>query len=210
MAKILWKGAALLAPLPVCLVTCGTEAAANVFTVAWTGIVCTHPAMTYISVRPTRHSYGIIRETGEFALHPVTEAFVRAADSCGVYTGRKVDKFTRFKLTREPSAVLSAPLVAELPLALDCRVRDVIPLGTHDMFLSEIVGVEVAPELIDETGKLRLERAELAAFAHGAYYSLGRRIGDFGFSVRKEHKSAAPRAAAAKHAPAKKKKNAEH
>ncbi len=186
MSKLLWKGGTLLAPLPVCLVTCGTAEKANVFTVAWTGIVCTHPPMTYISVRPTRHSYEIIKETGEFALHPVTASYVSAADSCGVYTGRKVDKFTRFRLTKEPSSVLSVPLIAELPLAVDCRVKDVIPLGTHDMFLAEIVGVEVDPALLDKDSKLHIERAGLAAFAHGEYYALGRQLGTFGFSVRKD------------------------
>ena len=194
MSKLLWKGSALLAPLPVCLVTCGTEETANVFTVAWTGIVCTHPPMTYISVRPVRHSYELIRASGEFALHPVTSAYVRAADSCGVYTGRKVDKFTRFRLTKEPSAILSVPLIAELPIAVDCRVKDVIPLGTHDMFLSEIVGVEVDGSLLDPEGKLHMERAGLAAFAHGDYYALGRHLGSFGFSVRKEGKSAPAKA----------------
>lgn len=191
MSKILWKGSTLLAPLPVCLVTCGDLTAEipvkNVFTVAWTGIVCTHPPMTYISVRPTRHSYNIIKETGEFALHPVTVDYVRAADSCGVYTGRKVDKFTRFHLTAEPSAELKCPLIAELPLAVDCRVKDCIPLGTHDMFLAEIVGIELSPALLDKTGKLDLEKARLAGFAHGAYYELGRCVGTFGYSVKKEH-----------------------
>ncbi len=188
MAKIQWKGGALLAPVPPVMVSCGTMEESNIITVAWTGLINTIPPKTYISVRPSRHSYGIIKESGEFAINLTPASLVRTADFCGIYTGRKVDKFTRCALTKEPAANLACPLIAESPLALECRVTEIIPLGTHDMFLADIVGVSVDPKLLDKEGKLHIERAELAAFAHGEYYELGKRIGTFGFSVRKKNK----------------------
>ena len=188
MAKIQWKGGALLAPVPPVMVTCGTMEESNIITVAWTGLINTIPPKTYISVRPSRHSYTIIKESGEFAINLTPASLVRTADFCGIYTGRKVDKFTRCALTKEPAAQLACPLIAESPLALECRVTEIIPLGTHDMFLADIVGVSVDPKLLDKEGKLHIERAELAAFAHGEYYELGKRIGTFGFSVRKKNK----------------------
>lgn len=188
MSKIQWKGGAMLGPLPPVMVTCGTMEESNIITIAWTGIVNTIPPKTYISIRPTRHSYNIIKESGEFAINLTTAALVRSADTCGVFTGRKVDKFTRCGLTKEASAYLACPLIAESPLALACRVTDIIPLGSHDMFLADIVGVEVDPDLLNADGKLCLDRAGLAAYAHGEYYALGSRIGTFGFSVKKKTK----------------------
>lgn len=188
MSKIQWRGGALLAPIPPVMVSCGTMEKSNIITVAWTGIVNTIPPKTYISVRPTRYSYSMIRESGEFVINLTTAALVRSADFCGIYTGRKVDKFARCALTREPSPSLACPMIAESPLSMECRVTDVIPLGSHDMFLADIVGVEVEEGLLDREGRLHLERAGLAAFAHGEYYELGRRLGAFGFSVRKKKK----------------------
>ena len=190
MAKIKWKGGALLAPVPPVMVTCGDMDESNIITVAWTGLINTQPPKTYISVRPTRHSYGIIKETGEFAINLTTAALVKKADWCGVYTGRKVDKFAKCALTKEEASEISCPLIAESPLSLECRVTDVIPLGTHDMFIADIIACDIDEKLIDENGKLRIEKAGLAAFAHGAYFELGRKIGDFGFSVKKKHKGA--------------------
>lgn len=188
MSKIQWKGSTLLGPLPPVMVTCGTMENANIITIAWTGIVNTLPPKTYISIRPTRHSYDIIKETGEFVINLTTASLVRAADTCGVLTGRKVDKFAHCSLSKEPSAFVSCPLIGESPLSLSCRVTDVLPLGSHDMFLADIVGVEVDPSLIDKNGKLCLDRTELAAFAHGEYFALGRSLGTFGFSVKKKKK----------------------
>ncbi|MBR2848683.1 MAG: flavin reductase family protein [Clostridia bacterium] len=188
MNKIQWKGGAMLGPLPPVMVTCGTMEESNIITIGWTGIVNTIPPKTYISIRPTRHSYNIIKESGEFAINLTTAAIVAAADTCGVYTGRKVDKFARCKLTKEPSAILACPLIGESPLSLACRVTDIIPMGSHDMFLADIVGVEVDPAYIDENGKLHLERAGLAAYLHGEYYALGQNLGTFGFSVKKKGK----------------------
>lgn len=190
MAKLKWKGGALVAPVPPAMITCGSEddGSSNIITIAWTGIINTHPPKTYISVRPSRHSYKLIKERGEFAINLTSEALVRHADYCGVYTGAKVDKFAKCGLNKETASEISCPLIAESPLSLECRVTDIIPLGTHDMFLADIVAVNVDEELIDANGKLRLDKAGLAAFAHGEYFALGKKLGDFGFSVRKKNK----------------------
>ncbi len=186
MSKVAWKGGALLGPLPPVMVSCGNGERDNIITVAWTGITCTHPPKTYISIRPTRHSYPIIRETGEFVINLAPASLVRSVDYCGIYTGAKVDKFAQCGLTREAAQAVKCPLIAESPLSLECRVTDVIPLGSHDMFLADIVAVDVDEALLDEKGALQLSRAGLTAFAHGEYFELGRRIGRFGFSAAKK------------------------
>ncbi len=188
MAKIKWRGGALLSPVPPAMVTCSDGEHDNIITIAWTGITNTIPPKTYISVRSSRHSYQMIKKSGEFAINLTTEALVKSADTCGVYTGAKVDKFSRCKLTRETASEISCPLIAESPLALECKVTDIIPLGSHDMFLADIVAVDVDEALLDEKGKLHLERAGLVAYAHGDYFSLGKRLGGFGFSVAKSKK----------------------
>ena len=189
MSKIKWKGGALLAPVPPAMVTCSDGEKDNIITIAWTGIVNTNPPKTYISVRPSRHSYKMIKKSGVFAINLTTEELVRAADWCGVYTGAKVDKFAKCKLTREAASEIDCPLIAESPLSLECRVTDIIPMGTHHMFLADIVSVDVDESLIDDKGKLNLQRAHLAAYAHGDYFGLGKRLGSFGFSVaKKKHK----------------------
>lgn len=185
MSKLTWNPGTLLAPVPPAMVTCGTLERPNLLTIAWTGIASTHPAMTYISVRPTRHSYGLIRDSGEFVINLTTAALVRACDYCGVRSGAKEDKLAACGLTVEPASKVSAPLLAQSPLSLECRVKQVLALGSHDMFLAEIVAMDVDPALVDAAGKLHLERAGLAAYAHGAYYELGRRLGTFGYSVAK-------------------------
>ena len=184
MKKVSWKGGALLAPVPPVMVTCGTEESSNIITIAWTGILNTHPPMTYISVRPSRHSYGIIKESGEFAINLTPVDLVKKADFCGIYTGKKVNKFEKCGFEKQEASVISCPLIAESPMALECKVKEIIPLGTHDMFLAEIVAVDVAEELLDEKGRLCLEKAHLAAFAHGEYFEVGKKIGTFGFSVK--------------------------
>ena len=186
MSKIVWRGGALTAPVPPCMVTCGEGEHANVLTIAWTGIINTVPPKTYISVRPGRHSYSLIRESGEFVVNLTPASLIRAADYCGVHTGRKVNKFGKCGLHTEPASAVSCPLLAESPLSLECRVTDVISLGSHDMFLADIVAVDVDEALVDEAGKLHLDRAHLAAFAHGEYFELGKKIGTFGFSVKKK------------------------
>lgn len=186
MAKLQWKPGTLLAPAPPALVSCGTMEAHNVLTVAWTGIVCSEPPMTYVSIRPERYSHHMILERGEFVINLPTQAIVRATDLCGVKSGRDGDKFALAGLTAEPSALVAAPGIGECPVSLECRVREVLHLGSHDMFLSDIVAVDVDPGYVDEKGALHLEKAGLLAYAHGGYYGLGRQLGTFGFSVRKK------------------------
>ena len=186
MAKIKWKGGALIAPLPPVMVSCGDMEKSNIITVAWTGIINTIPPKTYISVRPSRHSYNIIKESGEFVLNLTPSKLIRSADYCGIYTGAKVDKFAKCGLTKEKSSEVSCPLIAECPLSLECKVTEVVELGTHDMFMADIVAVNVDDTLIDKNGKLDLGRAGLAAFAHGEYFELGKKIGYFGFSAAKK------------------------
>ena len=186
MEKIKLKGGALLAPLPPVMVSCGSMEKPNIITVEWTGILNTVPPKTYIAVRPRRHSHGLISDTGEFVLNLTPASLVRAADYCGMYTGAKVDKFAKCGLSKVEASEVACPLIGESPLSLECRVTDVIPLGSHDMFLADIVAVDVEESLLDENGKLRLDRAGLAAFAHGEYYELGKKIGKFGFSAVKK------------------------
>ncbi len=191
MSKIKWKGGTLLAPVPPVMVSCGTMEKPNIITVAWTGLINTIPPKTYISVRPSRHSYELIKESGEFAINLTPTSLVKQADWCGIHTGRKVDKFARCNLTPDEANEISAPLILECPISLECKVFDVIPMGTHDMILADIVAVDVAPGLLDKSGRLCIERAHLAAFAHGEYFELGKSLGKFGFSVvkKKKHKN---------------------
>ena len=186
MAKLQWKPGTLLAPAPPALVSCGTMEAHNVLTAAWTGIVNSEPPMTYVSIRPERYSHHMILERGEFVINLPTQAIVRATDLCGVKSGRDGDKFALAGLTAEPSTLVAAPGIGECPVSLECRVREVLHLGSHDMFLSDIVAVDVDPGYVDEKGALHLEKAGLLAYAHGGYYGLGRQLGTFGFSVRKK------------------------
>lgn len=186
MPKIAWKPATLLAPVPAVLVTCGNLEKPNLFTVAWTGIINSIPPMTYISVRPERHSYSLIRESGEFALNLTTRSLCRATDFCGVRSGRDMDKFKQMDLHIEPAQKISAPLLAESPLSLECRVTEIKELGSHHMFLAEIVAINVEENLIDKSGKLELSKADLLAYAHGEYLNLGDKLGTFGYSVRKK------------------------
>ena len=188
MSKVKLRGGALLAPVPPVMVSCGDAERKNILTVAWTGITNTVPPKTYISVRPTRHSYNIIKETGEFVLNLTPTSLVRTADYCGVYTGAKVNKFEKCGLTPIEAEEVAAPMIAECPISICCRVTDVVPLGSHDMFLADILAVYVEDRLLDESGKLHLEKADLCAYAHGDYYALGRMLGHFGFSAAKKKK----------------------
>lgn len=185
MSKQIWKPGALLAPVPPALVSCGTVNAPNLLTIGWTGIVSTHPAMTYISVRPERFSYPLIREGGCFVVNLTTESLARAADFCGVRSGRDGDKFALCGLTAAPAASVSAPILAESPVNIECRVQQVLELGSHHMFLSEITAIQVDDSLVDPNGRLCLDRAKLVAYAHGEYFALGEKLGSFGWSVRK-------------------------
>ena len=188
MAKQIWKPGNLLYPVPAVMVSCARPGEKpNIITVAWAGTVSSGPVMVSISVRPERHSHAIIKETGEFVINLTTAALTRATDYCGVRSGREVDKFSEMHLTPMPAASLQhAPVIAESPVNLECRVTQIIPLGVHDMFLAEVTNVQVDESLLDESGKLALESADLVAYSHGSYYRLGEKLGSFGYSVRKK------------------------
>ena len=188
MGRIKLKGGALTAPVPPALVTVADGDEKNVLTVAWTGILSTVPPTTYISVRPRRHSYGMLERSREFVLHLPPATLVQKVDYCGTFTGAKVDKFEKCGFTLLPSDEVAAPTIAECPIALECRVKTILPMGSHDVFIAEIVSVSVDEGLMDANGKLRLERANLLAFGHGEYYTLGKRVGKFGCSAIKRRK----------------------
>ena len=181
-----WKGSVLTAPLPPTLVSCEYEGVKNVFTVAWTGILCTQPPVTYISVRPERFSYELIKNSREFVINLPTEKLVRAVDFCGVKSGRNTDKFSEMNLHTTKGEKVNSPIIEECPVNIECKVREIVPLGTHHMFIADIVGIDAAKELLDEKGSLALEKAGLIAYAHGEYFSLGKKLGSFGYSVRKK------------------------
>ena len=180
------KPGTLLAPLPVALVSCGSMEQPNLITVAWTGICCSAPPMTYVSIKPQRFSHDLIAQSGSFAINLVNRSLAWATDWCGVKSGRDFNKFEEMHLTAVPSDALCCPMVAESPLSLECKVVQTLPLGSHDMFLAEIVGVYADAALMDENGRLMLDRADLVSYSHGEYFSLGDKLGSFGHSVMKE------------------------
>ena len=193
MAKVFWKGSTLLAPVAPTMVSCGSEEKPNIITIAWTGIVNSNPPMTYISVRPSRYSYDIIKESGEFVINLTPSRLVRQADWCGVKSGRDVDKFKECHLTPGKANQISAPLIEECPINLECKVKNITPLGSHDMFIAEVMAVNVDESLLDEKGTLHLSDADLIAYSHGRYYGLGDFIGKFGYSVQKPSKTKSSR-----------------
>jgi flavin reductase (DIM6/NTAB) family NADH-FMN oxidoreductase RutF len=183
-----WKPGTLIYPLPAVLVSCGESPEEyNLLTIAWTGTVCTNPPMCYISVRKERHSYDIIRRTGEFVINLTTEELAKATDWCGVRSGREENKWEAMGLTPMVTEHVKAPIVVESPLSICCRVRQVVELGSHDMFIADVVGIEADERYIDpETGKFSLDKARPIVYSHGEYFTLGKLIGHFGWSVRKK------------------------
>lgn len=188
MSRQVWKGSTLLNPEPPVLVSCGPLDKPNLITVGWCGTICTQPSMLSISVRPERYSYDLIKDSGEFVVNLPTEPLTRAVDWCGVKSGRDVDKFAAMNLHAAPAAKVGTVLLEESPLNLECKVTQRIPLGSHDLFLAEVVAVDVDESLLDEKGKLCLDKANLIVYSHGEYMALGRRLGTFGYSVRKKTK----------------------
>ena len=186
MARAHFGPGALTAPLPAVMVTVGDMEKSNIITVGWTGILSTHPARTYVSVRPSRHSHGMLRHGGEFVINLTRAEQARAVDYAGVFTGAKVDKFAVLGLTKLESKTVAPPTIAECPVSLECRVVEVIPMGTHDVFIADILSVSADEEILDERGKICFERAGLLAYAHGEYFALGERLGSFGFSAKKK------------------------
>ena len=189
MAKQSWKPGNMLYPLPAVLVTVADkEGRQNIFTVAWAGTVCSDPAMVSISVRPERYSYHMIEETGEFVINLTTAKLAYATDYCGVRSGRDVDKFKEMHLTPIPGKEVKAPLLEESPVNIECKVKQIIKLGTHEMCLAEVVAVHADEAYMDENGKFYLSKADPMVYSHGTYYTLGKELGSFGYSVRKRNK----------------------
>lgn len=188
MAKQHWKAGTVLYPVPVVMVSCGNmeKGQKNIVTVAWTGTINSDPAMTYISLRPSRYSYDIIKQSKEFVINLVTKKLTYACDYCGVKSGKEIDKFAEMKLTAVKGAKVSAPIIYESPINIECVVKNIVPLGTHDMFLAEVVNVSVSEEYLDKTGKFHFNKTNPICYSHGCYYALGEKLGTFGYSVKKK------------------------
>lgn len=183
-----WKPGTMIYPLPAVMISCGaTPEEYNILTVSWTGTICTNPAMCYISVRPERHSYEIIKRTGEFVINLTNEQLAQATDWCGVKSGKDYNKFKEMKLTPVKGEKVNAPIIAESPLCIECKVKEIVPLGSHDMFIAEVVNVLADSRYIDkETDIFKMQDAKLISYTHGHYYKQGEEIGRFGWSVRKK------------------------
>lgn len=183
-----WKPGTLIYPLPAAMISCGSNPAEyNIITLSWLGTICTNPPMCYISIRPERHSYNIIKQNMEFVINITTEELAYATDWCGVRSGKDFSKFEEMKLTVGKASVIQAPIIEESPLNIECRVKEILSLGSHDMFIADVVNVKADEKYIDSTtGKFSLEDANPIAYSHGQYYELGNKIGGFGWTVRKK------------------------
>lgn len=179
MAKIAWKGGAFEYPIPAALITCGTMENSNVMTAAWTGIVNTKPPMVYVSIRPERYSYEIIKENKEFAINLTNEKLAFATDWCGVKSGRDVDKFEKMHLTKQKANFIHCPLIKEAPVSIECKVVEIKELGSHTMFLAEVLAIDPDEQYINEKGEFDISKCNLIAYANGGYYALGKKIGKF-------------------------------
>lgn len=188
MAKVMWKPGTFEYPIPAVMVSCGNMEKSNIITVAWTGILNTNPAMVYISVRPTRYSYNIIKESGEFVINLTTEKLARQTDWCGVRSGEKYDKFKEMNLHKEKANFVRCPLIKESPVSIECKVKEIRDLGSHHMFIAEVLSIDADDKYIDEKGAFDISKCDLIAYANGGYYPLGKKIGKFGFSVQKKKK----------------------
>jgi flavin reductase (DIM6/NTAB) family NADH-FMN oxidoreductase RutF len=188
MPKTLWKSGTMINPLPVVMVSCGAEKSEyNIITVAWTGTICTNPAMCYISIRPERHSHDIIKRNKEFVINLTTRKLAFATDWCGVKSGKDFDKFKEMDLTPVKAHKVKAPLISESPVNIECVVKEIMPLGSHDMFIAEVMAVNASDNLINKSNnEFNLAKAEPICFSHGKYYSVGENIGYFGYSVKKK------------------------
>ena len=185
MGKVTWKPGTLVYPIPAVLVSCGTMENANVFTVAWTGTTCTDPAMTYISVRPERFSYDMIKENMEFVINLTNEELAYATDFAGVRSGKDINKFEKLNLTKEKATKVNCPMIKESPVSIECKVVEIKELGSHHMFLAEVLAVNVDEKYFDENDKFCMEECNLITYSHGKYYTLGKELGKFGYSVKK-------------------------
>jgi len=185
-----WKPGTMIYPLPAAMISCGsTPEEQNIFTVSWIGTISSDPPMCYISIRPARHSYEIIKRNGEFVINLTTEDLARATDWCGVRSGKDHNKFKEMKLTPGKATIVNVPIIEESPICIECRVKEIIPLGSHDMFISEVVNVKAEEQFLHpETGRFDMQKAKLLAYSHGYYYGLGKQIGKFGWTVQKKKK----------------------
>lgn len=188
MSKVIWKPGTFIYPIPAVLVTSGTMEESNIMTVAWTGILNTNPAIVYISVRPERHSYGLIKENMEFAINLTTENLVFATDWCGVRSGAKYDKFKEMKLTKEKAKFVKCPLIKESPVSVECKVLEIKEYGSHHTFIAEVLSIDVDDAYIDANGTFDISKCKLISYANGGYYSTGKKLGKFGYSVEKKKK----------------------
>lgn len=188
MSKVTWKSGTFLYPIPAVMVSCGTMDKSNIITVAWTGIINTNPAMVYISVRPNRYSYNLIKEQGEFVINLTTKELVKATDWCGVKTGAKVDKFKEMNLQKEKANFVKCPMIKESPVSVECKVKEIRELGSHTIFIAEVVAINADEKYIDEKGAFDISKCDLICYANGGYYCMGKKLGRFGFSVKKKNK----------------------
>lgn len=188
MSKVIWKPGTFIYPLPVVMVSCGTMEKSNIITVAWTGILNTERPMCYISVRKERYSHDIIQNTKEFVINLTTKELAYATDWCGVKTGAKVDKFKEMHLTKEKAKFVQCPLIKESPVSIECKVNEVKELGSHDMFIAEVLSIDSDEKYIDDKGAFDITKCDLIAYANGKYFTLGKQVGKFGYSVQKKTK----------------------
>lgn len=186
MSKVIWKPGNFVYPLPVVMVSCGTMEKSNIITVAWTGTINTNPAVAYISVRPSRYSHEIIKESGEFVINLTNQELVYATDWCGVKSGKDIDKFKEMNLTKEKAEYVNCPMIKESPVSIECKVREIKNYGTHDMFVADILSIDADEKYIDENGAFDISKCDLIAYSNGGYYTLGEKIGKFGYSVEKK------------------------
>lgn len=188
MSKTMWKPGTFLYPIPAVMVSCGTFEKSNIMTVAWTGILNTNPPMVYISVRPERYSYNLIKESGEFVINLTTEDLAFATDWCGVKTGENIDKFKEMKLTKQKANFVNCPMIAESPVSVECKVKEIKDLGSHHVFVADVLAINADDKYIDENGGFDISKCDLIAYANGGYYTLNKKIGKFGYSVQKKKK----------------------
>ena len=188
MGKVVWKPGTFIYPIPAVMVSCGDMEKSNIITVAWTGILNTNPAKVYISVRPERYSYNIIKETKEFVINLTNENLAFATDWCGVRSGAKFDKFKEMKLTKQKANFVNCPLIKESPVSVECKVVDMVEYGSHTMFIADVLSLDADENFIDEKGAFDISKCDLIAYANGGYYKLGKKVGKFGYSVEKKKK----------------------
>lgn len=188
MGKVTWKPGTFEYPIPAAMVSCGTMEKSNIITVAWTGVINTNPAMVYISVRPERYSYEIIKQSREFVINLTNEELAFATDWCGVKTGKNFDKFKMMNLTKQKANFVNCPMIEEAPVSIECKVTEIKKMGSHDMFIAEVLAVNADEKYFDKYGAFDISKCNLIAYANGGYYTLGKKVGKFGYSVQKKKK----------------------